>query len=102
MCTTGISYQVMSDPNLQELVSRKKLDLVHQQLVMVLYTLEHEKRLHEYRQMLPIYRGKNWAECEQLLEVLETAGIVKRSAEGIELPLHIHVHEDVGACACGT
>ncbi len=100
MCTTGISYYVMTDPYIQEMVSRGKLDFLQQQVIMVLYTLQHEKRLHEFREMLPIYLGKDWVACERLLEALERVGIVKISDEGIELPHPIVIDDDADACTC--
>lgn len=100
MCTTGISFQVMSNPKIQEIVKREKLDYLHQQVIMVLYTLQHEKRLHDYRDMLPIYLGRDWEACEELLGVLESAGIVELSPECIELPVQINVDVDSDACIC--
>ena len=101
MCTTGVSYQVMTDPVIQDIVSRKELDFLHQQVIMVLYTLQHEKRLHDYRQMLPIYLGRDWDACERLLAVLESAGVVRRVGTDIELPYEVHIDDAGDACACG-
>ncbi len=101
MCTTGISYQVMSNPLIRDIVVRDNLDFLHQQVIMVLYTLQHEKRLDQYAQMLPLYLGKDMTACEQLLADLESAGVVRRSGGGIELLHEIHVDDDGDACACG-
>lgn len=100
MCTAGISFQVMSDPVLQEVVFNHGLDLLHQQVVMVLYTLDHEKRLTEYRRLLPVYLGKDWETCDQLLNVLETAGVVRRSNQDIELIHKIEFVDAASDCAC--
>jgi len=102
MCTTGISYYVMTDPYLHEIMTRRNLDFLHQQVIMVLYTLQHDKRLHEYRQMLPVYLGRDWTACEPLLDGLEAAGIINRSIDGIELPHQIFIQDDRDACACAT
>lgn len=101
MCTTGISFQVMTNPIIRDIVVRANLDFVHQQVIMLLYTLQHEKRLDQYAQVLPLYLGKDWSACEQLLADLEAAGVVRRSNGGVELPYEIHVDEDGDACACG-
>ncbi|MGB9617153.1 MAG: hypothetical protein ACP5M0_14020 [Desulfomonilaceae bacterium] len=101
MCTTGISFQVMTNPIIREIVVRANLDFVHQQVIMVLYTLQHEKRLDQYAQVLPLYLGKDWSACERLLADLEAAGVVRRSSGGVDLPYEIHVDDDGDACACG-
>jgi hypothetical protein len=100
MCTAGISFQVMSDPVLQEVVFKNGLDFLHQQVLMMLYTLDHEKRLPEYRQLLPVYLAKDWEACDELLNVLEIAGVVRRSERDIELVHKIEIVDAASDCAC--
>jgi len=100
MCQAGISFQVMSDPYLQEVAVNHGFDFVHQQVMMILYTLDHERSLSEYRRLLPVYLGRDSEQCDQLLKVLEAAGVVRRTGNDIELIHKIEFAADASDCAC--
>lgn len=100
MCSDGISHRVMSDATIQEMMSNPIMDLVHKQVVMILYSLEADKRLHEYKQWLPIYLSQDWTECSAIIGTIERAGLLKRSGDSIALIHKIEADDSDVACAC--
>jgi hypothetical protein len=100
MCTAAISHLVMSDAIIQEKMSDPLLDMIHKQVVMVLYSLDADKRLPEFREWLPIYLSREWSECAPILETIEAAGLIKRTQEGIALTHRIEVDGMDMACGC--
>lgn len=100
MCTDGVSHLVMNDEKIQKLMSNPILDLVHKQVIMSLYSLEANHNLKDYRQMLPLYLGKDWAACDAILNTIEKAGLLMRTADGIALT-HPVERDASPACRCG-
>lgn len=100
MCTAAISHLVLSDATIQERMSNPILDMVHKQVVMVLYSLDADKRLQEYREWLPIYLSRDWSDCAALLQTIEAAGLITRAKEGIELTYKIEADNSDMACGC--
>jgi hypothetical protein len=100
MCIDGVSHLVMNDETIQALMANPILDLVHKQVVMSLYAMDANHQLSTYKEMLPMYLGTDWESCEAILEAIEKAGLLTRTAEGIAL---VHpVKQDVSAgCGCG-
>jgi hypothetical protein len=102
MCMDGVSLSLMNDETFREILADPALDFVHKQVLMTLYSLDHEKRLADYRKMLPIYLSSDWAKCEAILQTLEVAGLITRSHDGsLALTHPVHVDQPDAACGCG-
>jgi len=98
----GVSLSLMNDETFRKILADPALDFVHKQVLMTLYSLDHGKRLADYRQMLPIYLSTDWSKCEAILQTLEDAGLIAQSADGSVVLTHPvqAAHPDV-ACGCG-
>jgi len=66
----------MNDAAIQEKMSNPILDLVHKQVVMVLYSLEISNRLETYKEVLPVYLSADWTTCSEVLDTIERAGLL--------------------------
>lgn len=99
MCTDGVSHLLFEDKTIMEKMSNPILDFVHKQVIMTLYTLNADKRLSDYKDMLPTYLSKDWAECETILKTIEQAGLVTLSPDGIRL-IHEVESGDTASCGC--
>lgn len=100
MCIDGVSHLVMNDETLQRLMSNPALDLVHKQVLMALYSLDANNRLHESLDLLPVYLSADRTYCEGILDTLEKTGLIVRSDEGIALPHRLNLDRDAGSCGC--
>jgi hypothetical protein len=100
MCIQGLSPLLMEDENLQHALARANLDLVHQQVLMTLYTMDVDNRLEECKEILPIYLSQPWSSCSEILGGLETAGLITRSGEQIALTYPIKPPDDDMSCGC--
>ncbi len=98
MCVDGVGRYIVNDEALLELMANPILDYVHKQVIMTLYSMQVNHSLHEYETMLPIYLGLDWDKCLEILKVIEEAGIVRISTDGIEL---LHQIDGVGSQSCG-
>ena len=96
MCTEGVSYPAMNDETVQELLANPILDLIHKQVLMNLYSMEANNQLHEFKDVLPLYLSKDWSACEDILDTLVQAGLLKWTEEGIELTRTIRRREHTG------
>jgi hypothetical protein len=102
MCTEGISHLVMNDETVQELLTNPILDLIHEQVLLNLYSMDANNQLHEYKELLPLYLSKDWSECEDILDTLVQAGLLNWTGNGIELTRPIRRQEQTGhEHACG-
>lgn len=100
MCTAAISHLVLSDEIIQEKMSNPLLDLIHKQVVMVLYSLDADKRLAEFREWLPMYLSRDWSECAPILDAIEAAGLITRTQDGICLTHRIQADDADMGCGC--
>jgi hypothetical protein len=100
MCMDGACQMIMNDPTIQEKMSNPILDLVHKQVVMVLYSLKAANRLETYKEVLPVYLAADWATCSGVLDTIEQAGLLTRTATGIELKYSFPVGDTTGSCDC--
>ncbi|MBI4965937.1 MAG: hypothetical protein HY913_21845 [Desulfomonile tiedjei] len=100
MCMDGVCQAVMNDPKIQEMMSNPILDLIHKQVVMVLYSLDAGNQLETYREVLPVYLSKDWAVCSDLLDTIERAGLLKRSGNSLELTYSLPISDAAGSCEC--
>jgi hypothetical protein len=100
MCIDGVSHLIMRDENVRVLMFDPRMDLIHQQVLMTLYSLEAGGRLHEYRDVLPLYLSLNWNECSAILDTIEQVGLLARYAEGIKLTYPVKRHDADVACGC--
>jgi hypothetical protein len=99
MCTDGVSQLVLEDEVIGEKMANPVLDIVHKQVVMMLYSLDASRQLDRYRELLPLYLSMDWTQCAEILHAIETAGLVVHSDNGIQL---VHpVSADAAASACG-
>jgi hypothetical protein len=101
MCNVGVSFLAMNDDAIQELLANPILDVIHKQVLMNLYSMDANNQLHEYKELLPLYLSKDWAACEDILNTLVQAGLLKRTDNGIELTRSIPRQEQDQACAMG-
>jgi len=102
MCTEGVSFLAMNDESVQALLANPILDVIHKQVLLNLYSLDANNQLHEFRELLPLYLSKDWPACEDILDTLVQAGLLKRADNGIELTHPIHRQERSGhEHACG-
>jgi len=99
MCTDGVSLLIFENDAIMKKMSNPILDFVHKQVVMTLHSLEAAKRLGEYRDLLPTYLSKNWAECEAILRTIEQAGLVTLGPDGITLTHRVE-SDSTTSCGC--
>lgn len=100
MCMDAISHMLMNDETIQNKLANPILDLIHKQVLMALYSMDAENRLHEYRQMLPVYLSTDWLNCERILDVLEEAGLLTRTSGKIDLTYRILTETGDSSCGC--
>ena len=100
MCIDGVSNLIMHDENVRVRMFDPRMDLIHQQVLMTLYSLETGGRLQEYRDVLPLYLSLNWDECALILDTIEQVGLITRSADGITLTYPVKPQDADGACGC--
>lgn len=100
MCMDGACRFIMQDENVQRLMSDPRLDLIHKQVVMMLYSLDAGDRLGEYREVLPIYLSLTWDKVAEILRTLEDAGLVILTPDRLLLTHPIKSDDSVIACTC--
>ncbi len=100
MCIDGVSHLVMNDETLQRMMSNPALDLVHKQVLMALYSLDANNRLHECLELLPVYLSAERGYCEGILDTLEKTGLLVRSEDGIALTYRIKPDQTDSSCGC--
>jgi hypothetical protein len=99
MCMESVSKLIMSDPEIQERMANPLLDPIHKQVLMNLYMLQSDKRLHFYETLMPLYLGPEKDRLNAILEDLQTAGLLKKNGKDIELVYHIETEEG-SSCGC--
>ncbi len=102
MCNVGVSFLAMNDDAIQELLANPILDVIHKQVLMNLYSMDANNQLHEYKELLPLYLSKDWAACEEILDTLVQAGLLKWTDNGIELTRTIPRQEQDQACGMAS
>ena len=100
MCVDGVGHLVMADERVQTLMADPRLDFVHQQVVMTLYALDAQGRLEDYREILPIYLSREWAECSEILDTIGSVGLLNHTQDGIELAYPITAEDSGHSCGC--
>ena len=100
MCMDGACRFMMQDENVQRLMSNPGLDLIHKQVVMMLYSLDAGDRLGEYREVLPIYLSLTWDRVAEILRTLEDAGLVTLAPDRLLLTHPIKSDDSAMACVC--
>ena len=100
MCMDGISLAVLNDERIQQELSNPKLDFVHKQVLMTLYSMNAAGTLGEYRQVLPLYLSKDLSTCEEILNTLEQEGLISRNQGNIELTYKVDAPESDASCGC--
>jgi predicted methyltransferase len=96
----GVCQSVMNDEAIQEKMANPILDIVHKQVVMVLYSLEANKQIDEYKELLPVYLSTDWSKCAAILDAIEQAGLLIRTDGGIQLTHQVEVDTSANSCAC--
>ncbi len=99
MCMDTVGHLVMQDETIQGLMSNPILDLVHKQVIMTLYSLEANHRLNECKEVLPIYLSRDWTQCCEILNTIQAAGLLVRTADEIYLTHPIKT-DGMNACGC--
>jgi hypothetical protein len=100
MCTASVGNILVYDDQLQELMNKPTMDIVHKQVVMTLYSLALSKRLDEYEKLLPVYLGLSLEECRKILVTIEQAGLIESTDGKIRLT-HPVSSDAANSCACG-
>lgn len=100
MCIDGVSHLVMKDETLQRMLSNPALDLVHKQVLMALYSMDANNRLHECLDLLPVYLSAERSYCEGILNTLEQTGLLERTKDGIALTYRLKVDQLANSCGC--
>jgi hypothetical protein len=100
MCIQGLSPLLMENEKLQNALAVANLDLIHQQVLMTLYSMDVDNRLNECQEILPLYLSQPWDTCLEILHVLETSGLIKCEGEQIVLAYPIKRPDDELSCAC--
>ena len=100
MCIQGLSPLLIENENLQNALARANLDLIHQQVLMTLYSMNVDNRLKECKEILPLYLSQPWDTCSEILGELETAGLIKREGEQVVLAYPIKLPDNEVSCAC--
>jgi hypothetical protein len=90
----------MEDENVRELLADPRLDLIHHQVVMTLYSLDAGGRMADYREILPLYLSVDWDRCSELLETLENVGLISRTGDSIVLTHRIVSEAAASQCLC--
>lgn len=99
MCMDSVCQSVMDDVAIQEKMANPILDIVHKQVVMVLYSLEANHQLDQYKELLPVYLSADWPKCTAILDVIEKAGLLIRTDERLQLTHPVEVDTTV-SCGC--
>lgn len=100
MCTDGVSQLVLEDEVIGEKMANPLLDIVHKQVVMMLYSLDANRQLGRYKELLPLYLSLDWPHCEEILGAIETAGLLVSSDNGIQLVHPVSADASMGSCGC--
>ncbi len=101
MCTEAVSQVLLEDEAIQKLMADPAMDVIHQQVIMTLYSLDVGHRLEQIRTLLPIYLGMKWERCSEILDVISKAGLIKREGDNVRLT-HPIAKERLGSdCGCG-
>jgi hypothetical protein len=100
MCTDGVSKLVLEDEVIGEKMANPILDIVHKQVVLVLYSLDANKQLDRYKELLPVYLSLDWPRCAEIIDTIETAGLVVRSDHGLQLVYPVSTDANAAACGC--
>ncbi|MCA1961396.1 MAG: hypothetical protein LDL33_11440 [Desulfomonile sp.] len=100
MCMDAVSHLVMQDEKIMELMSNPELDLIHKQVVMMLYALDAEGKLSEAEEMLQLYLSVDRDRCSGILAAIERAGLLGRVGDEIRLTHPIAVPDRPAACGC--
>lgn len=100
MCMDGVCQMIMNDATIQEKMSNPILDFVHKQVVMVLYSLQASNQLDTYMEVLPVYLSADWTTCSDVLDTIERAGLLNRTAKGIQLSYSLAGNNAAGSCEC--
>jgi hypothetical protein len=101
MCSTGLSEWFFKDERIQEIMTHPSMDLVHKQVLFNLYALQADGHLDGYQDLLPVYLGKPWPECDRILDKIEEMGLIRRSGEGLFLIYEPERSAALSSCMCG-
>lgn len=100
MCMDAVSHLVMQDEKIMKLMDNPELELVHKQVVMILYALDAAGKLHEVEEVLPRYLAVDRDRCLQILAAIERAGLLSRLGGGIKLTHPVAASDHLAACGC--
>ena len=92
MCMDGVSSLLFADEVIMEKMANPMLDFVHKQVIMTLYAWDAAGTLDKVRELLPVYLAKDWQQCQDILRIIQEAGLVNLTEDGIALvhPLPEH------------
>jgi ABC-type metal ion transport system substrate-binding protein len=100
MCTVSVGDIIFKDATIQGLMARPSLDLIHKQVLITLYALDFEKRLADLKTMLPIYLSMDWENCEKILVMLESEGLITMNSGSIVMNYPLKIEENDTSCGC--
>lgn len=100
MCMDAVSHLVMQDEKILELMNNPELDLVHKQVVMMLYALDAQGKLNDVDDVLPLYLAMDPGRCSSILAAIERAGLLSRCGHEIRLTHPVAAGDEPAACSC--
>lgn len=101
MCTEAVSQVLLEDELIQNLMADPAMDVLHQQVLMTLYSLDVAHRLEQVRTLLPIYLGMKWDRCSEVLDIIAKVGLIKREGDDVKLTHPIARERLSSECGCG-
>ena len=100
MCTASVGDIILKDATIQGLMARPSLDLIHKQVLFTLYALDFEKRLANLKTILPIYLSMDWDNCEKILRLLESEGLITMNSGSIVMNYPLKIEANDTSCGC--
>ncbi len=100
MCTASVAGLIFADEEIQRLLANPLLDMIHRQVVLTLYGLDLDHKLHEYESLLPVYLGVSPEECSAIIEKIVQAGLVAHSENGLVLTRPLDPDRMESSCHC--
>lgn len=100
MCMVTVGNVIFEDETIQRLMAKPSLGLIHKQVLMTLYALDSQKRLSEFRTVLPIYLSMDWDNCEQILKLLDSEDLITFNVETIVMNHPLNINPGETSCGC--
>ncbi len=100
MCTVSAGNIIMENETIMDLMANSNLDLIHKQVLMTLYAFEAQKRLSDFRAILPVYLSMSWENCAEILKVLESEGLITLGQDTVIMNYPLNIEAADSSCGC--